>query len=99
MNSRMRSSKEDDVSNVYPEPVDPAFWRHPLGDHMAGFASSAIAKFVPTTFVNPIAGFDCSRSRHLTTIPVQRNVTCFSVLFTGQCVRRSTDTSYGVPRC
>ena len=89
MNGRMRSSKGDDVSDVYPEPVDPAFWRRPLSDRMARFAElREIAKFVPTTFVNPIAGFELSRSRRVTTIPVQRNVTCFAVLFTG-CRRRS----------
>ena len=47
------------VSDVYPQLVDPAFWRLPLGDRMARFAElREIAPFLPATFVNPIAGLE-----------------------------------------
>jgi len=47
------------VSDEYPQLVDPAFWQLPLGDRMAQFAElREIAPFLPTRFVNPIAGFE-----------------------------------------
>ena len=59
LNSRTRYSKGDDVSDVYPQLVDPAFWRLPLSDRMARFAElREIAPFLPATFVNPIADFE-----------------------------------------
>jgi cytochrome P450 len=49
----------DDVSDVYPQLVDPAFWRQPLQDRMAQFAElREIAPFLPARFVNPMAGFE-----------------------------------------
>src|SRR6476620_1546694 len=45
------------VSDVYPQLVDPAFWRLPLSDRMAQFAElRKLAPFLPATFVNAIAG-------------------------------------------
>jgi methyl-branched lipid omega-hydroxylase len=49
------------VSDVYPELVDPAFWRQPLTDRMARFAElREIAPFLPAKFVNPMMGLELS---------------------------------------
>ena len=63
LNGRTRDSKGNDVSDVYPQLVDPAFWRQPLSDRMARFAElREIAPFLPATFVNPIDGVEESFS-------------------------------------
>jgi cytochrome P450 len=47
------------VSDVYPQLVDPTFWRLPLSDRMARFAElREIAPFLPATFENPMVGFE-----------------------------------------
>ena len=47
------------MSNVYPELVDPAFWRLPLDARMARFAEfREDAPFLPATFENTINGFE-----------------------------------------
>jgi cytochrome P450 len=63
LNGRTRYSKGNDVSDVYPQLVDPAFWRQPLSDRMATFAElREIAPFLPATFVNAINGVEESFS-------------------------------------
>jgi methyl-branched lipid omega-hydroxylase len=63
LNGRTRYSKGNDVSDVYPQLVDPAFWRQPLSDRMATFAElREIAPFLPARFVNAINGFEESFS-------------------------------------
>jgi len=53
----------NDVSDEYPELVDPAFWRQPLDDRMARFAElREIAPFLPAKFVNPLMGLELSFS-------------------------------------
>ncbi len=47
------------MSNVYPELLDPAFWRLPLGARMARFAElREVAPFLPATFENAINGLE-----------------------------------------
>ena len=47
------------MSDVYPQLVDPAFWRLPLSDRMARFAElREIAPFLPAKFVNPMVGLE-----------------------------------------
>ncbi len=63
MDCRTRSSKGEDGVRRVPGTGGSASWRHPLSDRMARFAElREIAKFVPTTFVNPIAGVEDSFS-------------------------------------